>query len=111
MLNAAVPTQVMIVESEDGSEFAVEITDDRADIGTFTDRLKIKAALEATIRVVAKTVHRSVEKALEDDPPSRIAAEFGLKFSTKTPGGVIVGELGGESSILVRLEWDRPPAS
>ncbi|MFY1687416.1 CU044_2847 family protein [Plantactinospora sp. WMMB782] len=106
MMRGEDPRGVLTVETEDGGQFEVEIRDDAADVGAASRRLRMKAiVLQSTIRQVATTVHRSVQEALTDPPPSKIEVEFGLKFTTKSPMGVIVGEVGGESSILVRIEW------
>lgn len=43
-------------------------------------------------------------------PPDRVGVEFGLKFTVKTGGLVAaLAEAGGEASVVVKLEWSKPP--
>lgn len=40
--------------------------------------------------------------------PDRVVLEMGIKFIAQSPGLVapVLGQVGGEASLLVRLEWD-----
>lgn len=45
------------------------------------------------------------------EAPERVGVEFGLKLTAKTgPLVAALAEAGGEASVVVKLEWTRPPA-
>ncbi|MGC5021409.1 CU044_2847 family protein [Micromonospora sp. DT47] len=63
--------------------------------------------LQEQVARVSKWVIESVRAGLPDTP-KRVGVEFGLKITGET--GTLVGALakaGAESSIVVRLEWER----
>ena len=108
----------VFVEPEEG--------EGRADVA-FGDRWRKgrRATLDRaapTIEAMARWVHGQVAQvgALA---PDRVGVEMSVKFVARTPGIVapVLGQVGAESTLLVRLEWDtaramqpgaarRPPA-
>ncbi|MEV7630162.1 CU044_2847 family protein [Actinoplanes sp. NPDC089786] len=58
-----------------------------------------------------KGMARWVQSQLEDVDtllPDRVSLEMGVKFVAKSPDLVtpVLGQVGGEANLLVRLEWD-----
>jgi NAD-dependent oxidoreductase involved in siderophore biosynthesis len=69
-----------------------------------------KAALDTaapTINAMAQWVHSQMAQ-IGAMAPDRVGVEIGVKFVVQTPGLVapVLGQVGAESTLLVRLEWD-----
>jgi NTP-dependent ternary system trypsin peptidase co-occuring protein len=60
-----------------------------------------------TIRAMARWVHGQMAE-IGAMQPDRVGVEMGVKFVARTPDLVapVLGKVGGEATLLVRLEWD-----
>jgi hypothetical protein len=106
-------SELIEVELDDGRRFFAEASvAGGRDVGQRRDRLLLKVAeLRETLGAVVRTAEDVVTSALAENPPSKVAVEFGVKLSARTPGGVVLGQVGGEASLVVKLEWDRSSGS
>ncbi|WP_239093423.1 CU044_2847 family protein [Paractinoplanes abujensis] len=120
-MDGALPPNRDIVEIDlgDGTTIPVEVTIEpngdfapggRSD-AAFGDwfRGDRRAALSTTPTVKAMT--RWVHSQLQDVDtllPDRVTLEMGVKLVAKSPDLVtpVLGQVGGETSLLIRLEWD-----
>jgi hypothetical protein len=98
------------------AEVAIEPADDVAGDGrsdaSFRDwwRGGRQATLDRaapTVEAMARWVHGQMAQ-VGAMAPDRIGVEMGVKFVARSPAVVapVLGQVGGEATLLVRLEWD-----
>lgn len=103
-------TEVVEVQLPDGNALYAEVeVPGGGDARWGSERQFSLEDIRTSVISIGPWIYDTVRRALPD-APDKIGVEFGLKLTAKSgPLVAALAEVGGEASVVVKLEWARSP--